>query len=588
MGSVYRGVHLETGQQVAIKVLATEMAKERRFRDRFISEIETLKRLTHPNIVRLIGYPKDDQGPLFYSMELVEGPSLLEHLRKVKRLDWDTTIGFAIEVCSALKHAHDIGVIHRDLKPANLLLEPEGGIKLTDFGIAKLFGASEQTVAGSVLGTADYMAPEQASGGPITARTDLYALGSLMYACLAGRPPFGGRNLTQVIHGLKHETPPPLDLVLPDVPPELAELIHELLEKQPEDRPPTALVVGKRLGALRAGLRRRGELTRYDTDSQTLPEVPLDSPSNNPLIRQSGAASAADFPTAAEVDFDGSTGSDIGLQKTLASDVHLPGNPTGGTAIVTDPPEPGERKFETLAEATAGKTDWRKHVDTDSTARNWWSIAILTLFLVVCIGGLVTMFRKPSADELYQRFETARAGGDRAAMRNAIDVFLRTYGDDDRADELQDALPTKTVMQMIRKLRGRLSGTGYGPSELSTAEETWMRAVELRNKKPTEAKRLLRAWLAVYDHPQAFANEQLNLSESESRTIEELIELATVELQRLETTTSDQSDPRLEELQNWIRWGEENLQGEQLIEFNEGIRALFEDKPWATPLLENI
>ena len=139
MGSVYAGVHGKSGQRVAVKLISPHVSDEMRFRRRFDAEIETLKRLRHDNIVQLIGYG-EEQGQLFYSMELVEGESLQKRVRREKRLEWLPTIDIAIQVCSALKHAHDIGVIHRDLKPANLILTESDQVKLVDFGIAKIFG----------------------------------------------------------------------------------------------------------------------------------------------------------------------------------------------------------------------------------------------------------------------------------------------------------------------------------------------------------------------------------------------------------------------------------------------------------------
>ncbi|MEM7315411.1 MAG: serine/threonine-protein kinase, partial [Planctomycetota bacterium] len=161
MGTVYKAKHAKSGDDVAVKLIAQHVSDEMKFRRRFHAEIETLKRLKHPNIVRLIGYG-EEHGMLFYSMELVSGQTLQSIIRTEKRLAWMRTLDIAIQICSALKHAHDIGVIHRDLKPANLIIEQDDTVKLVDFGISKIFG-HDQTAAGSIMGTADYMAPEQAT-----------------------------------------------------------------------------------------------------------------------------------------------------------------------------------------------------------------------------------------------------------------------------------------------------------------------------------------------------------------------------------------------------------------------------------------
>ena len=141
MGTVYAGTDERTGEGAAIKVLAAALATDETFRERFESEIETLKTLKHPNIVQLYGYGEQD-GHLFFAMELIEGTSLEEELQNGRRFDWRATTDLGISICRALKHAHDSGVIHRDLKPANLLIDGDEQIKLTDFGIAKLFGGS--------------------------------------------------------------------------------------------------------------------------------------------------------------------------------------------------------------------------------------------------------------------------------------------------------------------------------------------------------------------------------------------------------------------------------------------------------------
>ncbi len=256
MGTVYKGVHAKSGEAVAVKVIATGIANSSRFRRRFAAEVETLKRLKHPHIVQLVGYG-EEQGLLFYSMEYVDGQSLHTHLRQHKKLSWQEVIQIGIETTGALKHAHDIGIIHRDLKPANLMLNKSGQIKLTDFGIAKLFGSTDMTAAGSVLGTADYMPPEQAEGKPVTIRSDLYSLGGVLYALLAGTAPFGGKSIPEVLYAVRYNSVPDLRERASHVPKELAELIHQLLEKDPQRRPPTALVVGNRLKSLLAGLNRR-------------------------------------------------------------------------------------------------------------------------------------------------------------------------------------------------------------------------------------------------------------------------------------------------------------------------------------------
>ena len=163
-----------------------------------------------------------------------------------------TSLG--IKLARALQHAHDHGVIHRDLKPANLLLTPDSDLKLADFGIARLFGNTRLTSAGGLVGTAEYMAPEQADGRGITPQCDLYSFGGVLFAMLAGRPPFWGGSLPEILQLHRFAAPPPVSRFAPDVPSELAEIIARLLSKDPAARGTNARVVGKQLSALEHAL----------------------------------------------------------------------------------------------------------------------------------------------------------------------------------------------------------------------------------------------------------------------------------------------------------------------------------------------
>ena len=259
MGVVYHGVNVDTDEPAAIKLLPEALASEEGFRHRFKGEIDTLLKLYHPNIVQLFGYGEQD-GALFYAMELVLGSSLEEELRRGRRFDWRETAEIGIQVCRALRHAHDRGVIHRDIKPANLLLAKTGTVKLSDFGIARLFGNTRITVAGSVLGTADYMAPEQASAGAIGPRSDLYSLGGVLFALLAGRGPFKASSVVEMLDKHRSEPAEPVNRFADNVPEELDQIIAQLLEKDPDKRISNATLLARRLGAMLQALSLRPEL----------------------------------------------------------------------------------------------------------------------------------------------------------------------------------------------------------------------------------------------------------------------------------------------------------------------------------------
>ena len=218
-------------------------------------EIQTLKPLRCPGIVHLIAYGEDEGQP-YFAMELVHGQSLERLIRGGRNFTPVEVISLSIEIARSLKVAHDHGIIHRDLKPANLLVpdnpeEANAGVKLADFGIAKLFGSASQTAHGSIVGTAEFMAPEQAAGKSLDARADLYTLGLVMFTMIAGKPPFRGSQLTEIITKQLREAPPRVSSFHHDIPDELDHLIDELLSKDPAKRPASALAVGRRLTAIR-------------------------------------------------------------------------------------------------------------------------------------------------------------------------------------------------------------------------------------------------------------------------------------------------------------------------------------------------
>ena len=298
-----RGSTSSTGQPAAVKVLSPSLAAEEGFRVRFEAEIESLKKLRHPNIVRLYGYG-EQAGTLFYAMELVYGTSLEEEVRAGRRFDWREVTQIGVKLCRALKHAHDHGVIHRDLKPANVLLTADGDVKLSDFGIARLFGNTRLTADGGVLGTAEYMAPEQAAGQVVTDRCDQYSLGGVLYALLAGRPPFRAKTLVEMLQLQRYADPDPVTRYAPQTPAELARIIHQLLEKDPPRRFSNTLILGRSLEAMERGLSisaSRGDDCVLSSPDQPAPGVrpssqtPTLSPTELAALGELDVSRAGDF-----------------------------------------------------------------------------------------------------------------------------------------------------------------------------------------------------------------------------------------------------------------------------------------------------
>lgn len=251
MGIVYSAIYPKTGKRVAVKVLSPGLMSDPKLLKRFDREVEILKRLDHPNIVKYFGGGKAD-NQRFYAMEFLDNGSLKDHLKKRGRLTWEQAIHIGRQVAGALEHAHNAGIIHRDLKPDNLFLSKSGRLKLGDFGIARDTEATALTAAGKTVGTYAYMAPEQIQAGPaISRKTDLYALGCLLYEVLVGETPFQSENPMDML--LQHLKDDPYNVCekVPDCPIWLDKLIEQLLAKDPDDRPYDALAVHTQLGEIR-------------------------------------------------------------------------------------------------------------------------------------------------------------------------------------------------------------------------------------------------------------------------------------------------------------------------------------------------
>ena len=241
-GSVYRARHPENGSLVAIKVLHPALLSLPRMAERFVREVEVILRLRHPNIVEVKELGTLQDGTPYYAMEYVKGTTLREFIRERGRVSPAEALEMIEPVCAALETAHAAGIVHRDVKPGNIMIgegEPRAAIKLLDFGIAKLTapeaGSTGLTSIGQRLGTPAIMAPEQILGGRIDARTDIYALGALLYSLLTGRPPFESMVPGDLVQ--QHlEAPPPRPSQRAPLSPALDAVVLRCLEKRPEKR----------------------------------------------------------------------------------------------------------------------------------------------------------------------------------------------------------------------------------------------------------------------------------------------------------------------------------------------------------------
>jgi serine/threonine-protein kinase len=241
-------VHLAFDQRleryVAIKLLAEHLADDPTFVSRFRREALAAARLVHPNIVQVFDFGLDErQHQHFIVMEHVSGHSCAELLRDRGHLDVEQTVEIITQSCRGLDYAHRNRVVHRDVKPGNLLVSDAGGVKLADFGIARATDQSSITQVGSVLGTAAYLAPEQARGEEAGPRSDLYSLGVVTYQLLSGRLPYEAASLSELTLKQQREAPPPLDEINPSVPHELSQAVSLALAIDPQHRPPDALAL---------------------------------------------------------------------------------------------------------------------------------------------------------------------------------------------------------------------------------------------------------------------------------------------------------------------------------------------------------
>jgi serine/threonine-protein kinase len=554
MGTVYEGVHAQTGQRVAVKALAAPLVDDPGFRDRFEAEIEALRKLNHPGIVRLVGHG-EQQGQAYYAMELVDGASLEEELRRGRHFDWREVARIGMDLCAALRHAHDRGIVHRDIKPGNLLFAADGSVKLSDFGIARLFGGGPVTGPGSVLGTVEYMAPEQAEGRATDNRSDLYSLGCVLYALLARRPPYRATNLAEMLAMHRSCEPEPIDRLAPDVPQELQAIITQLLRRDPIERTPNAMVLARRLEALL-------------DHSQDLPDtVPGEVPppvADMPPARDITAADRArppqndppadDLPETKESLLVAAGGS---LRPAIDYEARTQLSPAVDhfTPVEDDP-----------ADAELPPAEHRPLVSLQT-----WLLVIALL----SVGGVLWyLLQPPTADDLYDRIAGRAAEGDAEsllAVEDQIDQFLMTYPKDSRAPTLRHYAQEIQLYRLERRFERRAAGL-VRDETLLPVERDYLEAIHYARFDPPRAMRKLQAILDLYDsHADA------------SGPVGQCLRLVQRRLERLREQVQRQAPQQIQLIEQHL------VQAEALFA-TDPVRAramcaavveLFSDKPWA-------
>lgn len=481
MGSVYASVHNETGERTAIKVLSEALAADPRFRERFRGEVDTLKKLRHKNIVTLYGFG-EEEGRLFFVMELVDGQSLESDLRAGRRFVWNEVADIGIQMCAALKHAHDHGVIHRDLKPANLLMTADGTVKLTDFGVAKLFGTTGLTVAGSMIGTPDYMSPEQTEGKPVTPRSDLYSLGCVLYALMAGKPPFAGGSVTQVIDRVRFNAPVAIRLVAPSVPEELDRIIGQLLSKDPAERIATPQLLSNRLQAMQHALSPSdASADAPDGKTPSGSDTTVVRGIDNPLERPGSTRMATserptlDFTPSQQRRFENDEPTEV--QRTHPS-IHE----NKRTIELTEQP----------AEATGTEDEQKTHftpvsdedrhsgLDTPEGKQprrgERLILALMTLGLAAIVSAFVVVFLPPSAPRLYDRIQNlSQRETPPDEYEQYMKEFLERFPDDPRSEEVERLLGDYQCRQLCDGLTRKIRS-------LTEQEKLFIRGMQLADE----------------------------------------------------------------------------------------------------------
>ena len=241
MATVELARDTELDRLVAVKRLFASLVSDEIFRERFLREARMAAALSHPNLVAVFDVGEEDGLP-YIVMEYVEGETLADLMRRSAPVNPDRAVDLLLQVCAGLEHAHAAGLVHRDVKPQNLLVRSDGVVKIADFGIARTLQATRLTQVGTVLGTAAYLAPEQAAGERVTAAADIYSLGAVGYELLSGRTPYEFESLADL--ALEQRKPP---APLAGVPADLESAILRCLSRDPAERPQSAALVAREL-----------------------------------------------------------------------------------------------------------------------------------------------------------------------------------------------------------------------------------------------------------------------------------------------------------------------------------------------------
>lgn len=570
MGNVYAGVDEQSGERAAVKALSPALGNDPSFRERFGTEIETLKKLRHPNIVQLLGYGEQD-GLLFYAMEMVVGSTLQQELQAGRRFQWREVARIGVQICQALKHAHDRGVIHRDLKPANLLYPADEQIKLADFGIAKLYGMSQLTMAGGVIGTADYMSPEQAEGEGVTARSDLYSLGCVLFALLVGHPPFASATATEILNKLRCQSVPNVRQQVPEIPAELELIIKQLLEKQPARRIATALAAANRLKAMEYGLSVETKLASgaEDFDAGDDAGQGSDTP-------EAPSMSAGTEETGATGPVEGSNEAKGSLEQYHRPTVAVPEGEEGAPPEANSSNESQSTHFTTFDEEAQRRV--ASMTAADDTEPLWRKIIPLLTAVLLFVAAVVYFSLPESAQSLYQHIMSAAEEGSPAQLVTVeaeIDEYLERFPNGKRYGEVLE-LRRELDLYRLEKQYERRARLRRNAEDLGPVERAYVDATRLAKTDPLAAAEQLGALIDVYTGAK--------LSEEDRRCLK----LAREQQQDFEQQARELFGDQLQVLQERLDAADAMAadQPDRARAVRRGIVTLYRAEPWAEPAVD--
>ena len=255
MGVVYSAKDNALGRVVALKMVSAELSSDDELQKRFRREAEAIGRLNHPSVVTVYDLGQAE-GQLYMAMELLEGEDLRKLIDGRAEITLADRVRVLVQIAEGLGYAHSRGVVHRDVKPANILVTAAGKVKLLDFGLARVASGATITRRGVILGTPDYMAPEQAMGKEVDHRTDIFSAGSVFYEFLTFQKPFRGKTLHAVLYQILQEQPDPILSVNPELPMRLAAIVDRMMRKEPDERWPSMGDVARELSGVYVALRR--------------------------------------------------------------------------------------------------------------------------------------------------------------------------------------------------------------------------------------------------------------------------------------------------------------------------------------------